>query len=119
MGEGGAHIGGGAVAVIGQRLAEHRHTRRAVALVDDGLVVRGILAGAESLVDGGLDLVLGHGVALGLLDSGGQRRVVVGVRVATLLGGHGDVTSQLGEQSRALSVLRGLAMFGGCPLRMP
>ena len=71
----------------------------AVALVHDGLVVGGVLAGTEGLVDGGLDLVLGQGVALGLLDGGGQRCVVVGVRVATLLGSHGDVARQLGEQT--------------------
>lgn len=47
MGEGGAHVGGSAVAIVGQRLAEHGHTRRAVALVDDGLVVGGVLAGTE------------------------------------------------------------------------
>ena len=119
MGECGAHVGSGAVAVVGQRLAEDGNAAGAVALVHDGLVVRGVLAGTEGLVDGGLDLVLGQGVALGLLNCGGQRCVVVGVRVATLLGSNGDVARQLGEQRGALSVLRSLAMFRGCPLRMP
>ena len=111
-----AHVGGSAVAVVGQGLAVNGDAAGTVALVHDGFVVRGVLARTESLVDGGLDLVLGQRVALGLLDGGGQRRVVVGVRVATLLGCNGDVARQLGEQGGALSVLRGLAVFRGCPL---
>ena len=119
MRERAAHVGRGAVAVVGQRLAVYGDAGRAVALVDDLLVVRGILAGAERLVDGGLDLVLRQGVALGLLDGGRQRRVVLRVRVAALFRGHRDDARQLGEQGRALRVLRRLAVFRCSPLRMP
>ena len=37
LGEQVPHVGGGAVAVVGQRLDEHGDALRAVALVDDGL----------------------------------------------------------------------------------
>ena len=115
MVEGGAHVGGGAVAVVGQRLAENADTCRAVALVGDRLVVGRVLARAERLVDSGLDLVLRQRVALGLFDCRCKGGVVLGIRVATLLGCYGDVTRQLGEQRRTLGVLRRLAMLGGRP----
>ena len=119
MAERGAHIGGGAVAVVGERLAQHGDAGRTVALVYDGLVVRGVLAGTERLVDGDFDLILRQGVALGLFDSGRKRRVVVGVRVAAFFRGHRDVAAQFAEQSGALCVHRCFTMLGCSPLRMP
>lgn len=104
------------VAVVGQSLAQHGDAGRTVALVHDGLVVSGVLAGAERLVDGDFDLVLRQGVALGLLDGGRKRSVVVGIRVAALFRSHRDVARQLGEQGRALRILRRLAMFRCSPL---
>ena len=80
MVEGSAHVGSGAVAVVGQSLAVDSDASRAVALVDDRFVVGGVLAGAERLVDSGLDFVLRQGVALGLFNGGCQGGVVVGVR---------------------------------------
>ena len=59
----------------------HRHARGAVAFVDDVLVHGGIGTGTKSLVDGGLNLVLGHGLRLGLSNSGGKRGVVLGIRI--------------------------------------
>ena len=115
MGERAAHVSRGAVAVVGQSLAKDSDASRAVAFILNGFVVRGVLAGTESLVNSGLDLVLRQGVALRLFDSSGERRVVFGVRVATFLRSNSDVTGKLGEQSRALSVLGSLAMLRCSP----
>ena len=46
LGEGGAHIGRGAVAVVGQRLDDQRDAARAVAFVADLFVVLGVAADA-------------------------------------------------------------------------
>ena len=75
-------------------------------------------AGAEGLVDGGLNLVLGHGLGLGLGHGGGQGGVVVRVGVVAQAGRDGDVTAQLGEQGGTLCVLRTLAVLGCCPFRV-
>ena len=92
--------------------------RRAVALIDDRLVVGGVLAGTESLVDGGLDLVLGHGLSLGLSNGSGEAGVVLGQRVTAETGSNGDVAAQLGEEGGTLGVLRALTMLGCGPLRV-
>lgn len=84
--------------------------------VSIGLVVSGVLAGAERLVDGDFDLIFRQGVALGLFDGGRKRCVVVGIRVAAFFRSHRDVARQLGEQGRALRILRRLAMFRCSPL---
>ena len=70
-----ADLGRGALAVVGQRLDDDGHAAGAVALVGDGLVVVGV-AGAERLVDGALDVVVGHVGGLGLGDDGGEAGVV-------------------------------------------
>ena len=54
----GADVGGGAVAVVGQRLDDDGDAARAVALVADLLVVLGVAA--RGLLDGALDIVLRH-----------------------------------------------------------
>ena len=72
LGEQVADLRPGAVAVVGHRLDEHRDAARAVALVDDGLPVLGVRAGAGALGDRPLDVVLGHRGVLGLLH--GERR---------------------------------------------
>ena len=115
MGERAAHVGRGTVAVVGQSLAKDSDASRAVAFILNGFVVRGVLAGTESLVNSGLDLVLRQGVALRLFDSSGERRVVLGVRVATFLRSNSDVTGKLGKQSRALSILGSLAVLRCSP----
>ena len=116
MVEGGTHIGSSAVAVVGKSLAEHADSSRAIAFVRYGLVVRGILAGAESFVDSRLDLVFGQRVALRLFDCRCQRSVVFRVGIATLFRGNGDVARKLREQGGTLRVLRRLTMFRSRPL---
>ena len=78
LGEDVAHLGGGAVAVVGQRLHEHGTPAGPVALVRDGLVGRvAVAARARTTRDRALDVVLRHRVVAGLLDGGGERRVGV------------------------------------------
>ena len=118
MREGAAHVGGGTVAIVGQALDVDANAGRTVALVGYLLEVGGIRTGTEGLVDGDLNLVLGHGVALGLGDCRRKGGVVLGIGVAALLGCDGDDAAELGEHRGALGILRRLAMLGGCPLGM-
>ena len=79
------HVGGGAVAVVGQRLDEHGDALGAVTLVDDGLEHRPVGALAGSLRDRAVDVVLRHRVRARLLDRVRERHV--GGRIgAALLG---------------------------------
>src|SRR5690606_33092626 len=61
------------------------------------------------LIDGALDIVLGHGLGLGCVHGQTQARVHVRIGHAHL-GGHGDFAAELGEHGGALLVLRPLAM---------
>src|ERR1700730_10300326 len=58
LGEVGAHLGGGAVAVVGERLDDHRDAARRVALVADHLVI--LALAALRFFDRALDIVLLH-----------------------------------------------------------
>ena len=110
--------GGGAVLVVGQAVDVDRDARGAVALVGDLGVDGGVGTGAKGLVDGGLDLCVGHGDHAGTGHGGSQGGVVVGVGVAAELGRNGDVAGELGEQRGALSVDSGLLVLSGSPLRV-
>ena len=95
-------LGGGALTVIGQSLHDDGHAVGAVALVDHALEVVAV-PGAQSLVDGALDVVVGHVDGLGLGDNRGQTGVVVGVAgAAALFHGHDDLLGDLGEGGGAL-----------------
>ena len=118
MGERGADIGGGTIAIIGQALDIHGNARGTVALVHDVLVHGGVGTGTKGLVDSGLDLVLGHGLSLCLGDGGGKGGVVVRIGIVAQTGRDGDVTAQLGEQGGTLGVLRTLAVLGCGPFRV-
>ena len=118
MREGGADVCGGAVEVVRQALDVHGDTGGTIALVGDLLVDDGIGTGAEGLVDGSLDLGVGHRDHAGAGDGGGEGGVVVRVGVATAAGRDGDVTRVLGEERGALGVNRGLLVLGGSPLRV-
>jgi hypothetical protein len=93
----------GAVAVVGHGLDDDGRASGAVALVADLLVVLAVVA--RRLVDGALDVVLGHVLGPGGQDRGAQARVHVGVGHAHL-GRDGDFAGELGEQLRALRVHR-------------
>src|SRR5262249_21411891 len=81
-GQRGAYLGRGTVAVVRQALDEDRHAVGAVPLVLDGLVVgsAGLLAGAA--LDRAVDVVVGDGVLLGLLDRVVERGVTGRVTAA-------------------------------------
>ena len=118
MGEGGTDIGGSAVAVIGQAVNVDGDAGGTIALVHDVLVDGGIGTRTKSLVDSGLDLVLRHGLSLGLGNGSSEAGVVLGQRVAAETGSNGDVAAQLGEEGGTLGVLRALTMLGCGPLRV-
>src|SRR5690606_79604 len=65
LGEGGADAGRGAVAIVGQRLDDQGDAAGAVAFVADFLVI--LAPGRRGLVDRALDIVLGHGLRLGVV----------------------------------------------------
>ena len=109
-----ADLGRGALAVIGQRLDDDGDAAGAVALVGDGLVVVRV-AGAERLVDGALDVVVGHIVRLGLGDDGGEAGVIRRVAAAALLDGDDDLLGDLGERRAALGVRRALGLLDIVP----
>ncbi len=104
--EGRAHIGAGAVAVVGQRLDDQRHAAGPAAFVAHLVVV--LRVAALALLDRALDIVLGHRLRLGGEDRGAQARIVVGVRQARFRR-HGDLAAELGEELGALLVLLALA----------
>src|SRR6185369_1575441 len=102
FGEEGADVGGGAVAVVGQRLDDDGDAAGAVTLVADLVIVLALIA--ERLLDGALDIVLRHVLLARRDDGGAQARVHVGVGRAQL-GRDGDFPRQLAEQLRLLGIL--------------
>ena len=110
-----AHVGGGAVAVVGQRLDDQRRAARAVALVGDGVVGLAAGVGARAAGDRALDVVLRHRHGPRPLD--GVRERDVGVRVGpALLGGHDDGARELREELAALGVGGALLVLDRGPL---
>src|SRR5690606_24004667 len=94
LGEIGAHIGGGAVAIVGQRLDDDGDAAGAIALVADFVIVLGIAA--RGFLDGAFDIVLGHGLGAGIGDGQAQARIEGRIGLAHL-GRHGDFAGQLGK----------------------
>ena len=107
----------GALAVVGQRFDDDSHTAGAIALVGDGLVVVGV-ARAERLVDGALDVVVGHVGSLRLGNDGRETGVVIRIARAALLDGDDDLLGDLGEGGAALGVSRALRLLNIVPLGM-
>src|SRR3984957_4319948 len=70
LGEVGADVGGGAVAVVGQRLDDHGHPAGTVALVADLVVI--LALAADRLFYRALDRVLRHVLLAGRDDRGAQ-----------------------------------------------
>jgi hypothetical protein len=114
----GADISGGAVQVVGQAVDVDGDACGAVAFVGDLLVDDSLGAGAEGLVDGSLNLGVGHGDHAGTGDGcgrgwrccpgWGRRR-----RAATVM-----LRECLEKSARALGVDGGLLVLGGSPLRV-
>ena len=98
------------------RLDQHGDAARAVALVDD-LFVDLALELAGALLDGAVDVVVGHAVGPRLEDGGAQARV--GLRIAAAEAGRdGDLLEELGEQLAAAGVGRRLLVLDRAPLAM-
>src|SRR5579863_6252833 len=98
-----AHVGAGAVAVVGVGLDQKRRAARSVTLIEDGLDRVGVRAGARALGDRALDVVLGHRGVLGLLHGVPERRVRLGVPPA-LARRHADRARELRELRAAAGV---------------
>ena len=102
-----AHVAGGTVAVVGDGFHDHGHAAGRIAFVGDGFVVH-IAQLAGSLLDGALDIIVGHVVALGLGDDVAQLGVAFGI-AAAFAHGDGDFTADLGKDLAAGRV--GLALL--------
>ena len=76
------------------------------------------VAGAQGLVDGALDIVVGHVHSLGLGDNRGQAGVVVRIAAAALFDGHDDLTGDLRKSGTALCIGRALRLLNIVPFRM-
>ena len=92
VGKGRAHVGCGAVAVVGKGFAVNGNARRTIAFVNNGFVIGSVLARTKGLVDSSLDLVLGQRITFGLFNGRRKRCVVFRVRVAAFLGRNRNIT---------------------------
>ena len=115
LAEGEAHVGGRAIAVVGQRLDDQRRAARAVALVGDRVVGLAVGVGAGAARDRALDVVLRHRDGPRALDRVGEVDVGVGIGPA-LLGGHDDGARELREELAALGVGGALLVLDRRPL---
>src|SRR6185295_455053 len=107
-----------AVAIVRQRLDDHRDAVRAVALVDDRLEGLRIRIRARAARDRALDVVLRHGIGARLLDRVLQREVA-GWIGSPLLRRDDDRARELREQLAALRVGGALLVLDRRPLAMP
>src|SRR5699024_10123918 len=109
-----AHLGCGAVLVVGHAIDHDGDTVRAIALVADFLVVPGV-AVAGTALDGTLDVVLRHVGRQRLVHCQPQPRI--GIRIAAAHACRdGQLTNQPGEYLAAFLVLRLLAVLDIRPL---
>ena len=115
LGEGRAHLAGGAVAVVGQDLDDDRDAARPVALVADLVVDLGVAAGR--LLDRALDIVLRHVLRARGEHRGAQARIHGRVGQPQL-GRDGDFARELAEQLGLRRVLPPLAVHDVLELRM-
>ena len=113
-----AHLGGGAVLVVGQTLDEQCDPVRAVALVHDGRVLDGLTGEPRAALDGAVDVVVRDRGLLRLLHGVDEGRVAREVGTAHLRGDL-DVLDQLGERLGSACVDDRLLVLRRCPLGMP
>src|SRR5262249_46979312 len=116
LGEDRADLAGGAVAVVGQRLDDHGHAARTVALVAH-LVVVGVGVAARAALDRAIDRVARH-VRFARGDHG-STKARIGVRISRAEARRGrDLADQLGEDLGPLGVLTPFAVHDILELRM-
>ncbi len=109
-----AHVGHGAVAIVGHAIDHDRNTPGAVAFVAYFLDIVGVLITGCALY-GPLDSVLGDVPGKRLVHRQAQTGIGGGVG-APHAGGDADFPDELGEQFAALRILRPLAVLDVCPL---
>ena len=114
FGENRADVGGGAVEVVGGHFHDEGDAGRAVAFVGDFL--DGVAAEfAGAFFDGAVDVVLGHGDGLGIVDGGAETGI--GGRIsATGAGGECDFMGALAEDPAFDGIDSGLDVFDLGPL---
>ena len=98
---------GGAVAIVGQHLDDDGDAAGPVALVADLVIDLGVAA--QRLLDGALDIVLGHVLGPRRDDGGAQPRIHGGIGQPQL-GRDGDFAGELAEQLGPHRVLPPLAV---------
>ena len=111
-----ADLADGAVAVVGDRLDDHRGAAGAVALVGDFLVADARFL-TRAATDRSRDVVVGHVRRLGIGDDGAEPRVHPGVAAADA-GGDGQFLDDAREDLAALGVEGALLVLDGVPLGM-
>ena len=93
---------GRTVKVVGNHFYDNRDSARSVAFVSDLFVV-GAFTFAGGLLDGTLDVIVGHVVGFGLCDNVLQLIVVIRVGAAFSYG-NGDFTADFGKYFAACRV---------------
>ena len=112
-----AHLGGGAVTVVGHRFDDDGDTGRAIAFVGNGLVVIRV-AGSERLIDRTLNIIVRHVGGLRLCNDSCEAGIVIGVAAAALFDGHDHLAGDLRERLRTLGILRAFCFLYVMPLGM-
>jgi len=115
FGEGRAHLARGAVAVVGQDLDDDGDAARPIALVADFVIALGVAAGG--LLDGAVDIVLGHVLRARRQYRGPQAWVHGGIGQAQL-GRDRDLARELAEQLGFHLILPPLAVHDVLELGM-
>ena len=116
--KGVTNLGSGTLTVVGQSVHDDGHTAGTVALIGDSLKVLGV-SGTQRLINGALDVVIGHVDGLGLGDHGSQAGVVGRVAgAAAFLDGNNDLLGDLGECGGTLGVSSALGLLNVMPFRM-
>src|SRR5690554_84128 len=114
--KGMTHFTGGAVAVIGHGLDQHRHTAWRITFIGQLFNVL-VVVSSHAAGNGPVNGVTGHIGTKGLVNDGPQPRVIRRI-ASTIAGSHRQLPDQLGENLAALSVLRSLAMLDVGPFTM-
>ncbi len=116
FGEGGAHVGCGAVFVVCGHFDDDGDSMRGVAFVDEFFVDdAGEFAG--SFFDGALDVVGGHVLGAGLEQDGAELGIHVRIS-SSVFCGQGDVLGNTAEDFAALGICRAFFVLNGRPLAM-
>ena len=112
-----ANFGNGAIAVVGHTGDHQGDAMRSVALVNDFFHGSALFGIAGATPDGPFDIVFGHILGAGAINSELQAYIGAGV-TAALANGNDDLPGQAGEDLASFGVLRAFLAPDGCPMRM-